>query len=162
MRLRKLELKDAPLMLEWMHDKNVIEYLAKDFSSFTLVDCEKFIIDSQNDEGNLHLAIVNDSDEYQGTVSLKNIDMSEKSAEFAIAIRSSAIGKGIGKFAMQEIMKVGFEEMKLHKIYWNVQKSNKRAIGLYNQFGSPIGATNRINMGGGGTGLLWYEVQKQS
>ena len=43
MKLRKLEEKDAPLMLEWMHDDSVVHNLATDFSKKTLDDCKKFI-----------------------------------------------------------------------------------------------------------------------
>lgn len=32
MRLRNLELKDAPFMLEWMHDESVVENLRGRFS----------------------------------------------------------------------------------------------------------------------------------
>ncbi|MBQ0067167.1 MAG: GNAT family N-acetyltransferase [Phascolarctobacterium sp.] len=135
MRLRKLKSKDAPLMLEWMYDKNVTEHLAKDFSKLTLYDCQNFINKSQNDKNNLHLAVVNDTDEYQGTVSLKNIDYEHKKAEFAIAIRSCAMGKGFGRFAMQEIIKIGLEKLKLQEIYWNVKKDNERAITMYDNLG---------------------------
>ena len=43
MRLRKLEIKDAPYMLEWMHDSDVIRYMKKDFSAMTIEDCASFI-----------------------------------------------------------------------------------------------------------------------
>lgn len=43
MNLRKLELKDAPLMLEWMHDPDVVQNMQADFAHKTLSDCENFI-----------------------------------------------------------------------------------------------------------------------
>lgn len=48
--LRKLELKDATLMLEWMHDKTVVNNLKVNFMSKTIEDCESFIINSWNDK----------------------------------------------------------------------------------------------------------------
>ena len=74
MRLRKLKLKDAPLMLEWMHDADVVRDLRNDFASKTIGDCRDFIKNSSNDKMNVHYAIVSNEDEYMGTVSLKNID----------------------------------------------------------------------------------------
>lgn len=68
--LRKLELKDATLMLEWMHDKTVVNNLKVNFMSKIIEDCESFIINSWNDKENLHLAI-DVNGEYMGTVSLK-------------------------------------------------------------------------------------------
>lgn len=44
MKLRKLEEKDAKLMLEWMHDKSVVEFMGANFEAKTIDDCKKFII----------------------------------------------------------------------------------------------------------------------
>ena len=74
MRLRNLELKDAPLMLEWMHDESVVGKLKGNFIEKTLADAESFILASANKKENIHLAIVSDEDEYMGTVSLKHGD----------------------------------------------------------------------------------------
>ena len=42
MNLRKLKEKDAPLMLEWMHDSSVTGGLKADFASKTIDDCKVF------------------------------------------------------------------------------------------------------------------------
>ena len=55
MYLRKLELKDAPLMLAWMHDKSVTEKLRTDFTSKTIQDAESFIKWSWEDKKNINL-----------------------------------------------------------------------------------------------------------
>lgn len=39
-------LKDAPLMLEWMHDESVIKFMQTDFKAKTEEDSVKFITDS--------------------------------------------------------------------------------------------------------------------
>lgn len=135
MKLRKLLKKDAPFMHEWMHDKSVVENLRRNFASNTVADCEKFILSASDDTKNLHLAIVSDDDEYMGTVSLKNINNEEKYAEFAITVRSAAMGKGYSKYAMSEIIRIGFEEIGLEKIYWDVSVKNKRAIRFYEKMG---------------------------
>ena len=70
--LRKLEEKDAELMLEWMHDKRVNKRFAKDFSEYKLSDAIQFINDSRNSK-DMHYAIVNKLDEYLGTASLQRI-----------------------------------------------------------------------------------------
>lgn len=135
MNLRKLELKDAPLMLEWMHDKDVIANMNRDFSSLSIEDCEQFISKSQTYEKNAHMAVVDENDEYLGTVSLKNIDMQKKNAEFAITIRKSAMGKGVSSYAMKEIIRTGIEDMKLNCVYWCVSPENKRAVRFYDKNG---------------------------
>ena len=56
MRLRMLELKDAPFMLEWMHDENVVGKLRGYFKEKTLSYCEEFIRKSAKIE-NLQLRL---------------------------------------------------------------------------------------------------------
>ena len=92
MKLRELRAKDAQLMLEWMHDPDVVKDLRRDFASKTLEDCLQFIQSSKNSKEDLHCAVVNDDDEYMGTVSLKHIRAGK--AEFGITVRSCAMGKG--------------------------------------------------------------------
>ena len=73
MKIRNLSLKDAPLMLEWMHDPDVVKDLQANFAAKTLEDCRAFIESAQDTSANLHMAITDDNDEYMGTVSLKHI-----------------------------------------------------------------------------------------
>lgn len=131
MYLRKLKLKDAELMLEWMHDEEVVKNLYTNFSSKTIDDCICFI--NYKSENNIHLAIADDADEYMGTVSLKNINYDEKNAEFAITIRRCAQGKGVSAQAMKEILAIGFNKYKLENIYWCVNKNNLRAVRFYDK-----------------------------
>lgn len=135
MKLRYLEKKDAIYMLEWMHDENVVENLQANFSSKTLNDCDKFIENSLDDSKNLQLAIVDDNDEYMGTVSLKHINHKNKMAEFAIVVRACAMGRGFSKFAMREILNIGLEKLGLSMIYWCVSPQNIRAVKFYDKNG---------------------------
>lgn len=131
MYLRKLELKDAPLMLAWMHDKSVVAKLHTDFASKTITDCENFIKSSLDDKNNINLAISNDTDEYMGTVSLKHIE--NGSAEFAITVRAEAMGKGYSWFGMESIIEKAFNEYGLDCVYWCVSRSNDRAVRFYDK-----------------------------
>ena len=133
MKLRDLELKDAPFMLEWMHDKNVVGNLRGNFQEKTLDDVKAFIVSAQNKEDNICLAIASDEDEYMGTVSLKNIDRNNNSAEFAIAVRNSAMGRGYSWYGMEEIIRKAFEEYDLEIVYWCVSRKNDRAIRFYDK-----------------------------
>ena len=86
--IRGLKSEDAPLMLEWMLDSSVVKMMNRNFSEMTIEDCNSFIeknklpsdvdkeglVEELKKRGCAHLAIVDISDEYLGTVSLKNID----------------------------------------------------------------------------------------
>lgn len=133
MKLRKLQLKDAPFMLEWMHDKSVVENMQTDFASKTIEDCENFIQAANSTVHDLHLAIVDENDIYMGTVSLKHIE--NNAAEFAITVRKSAMGKGYSHFGMVEILRIGLEDLGLDRIYWCVSSNNKRAVRFYDKNG---------------------------
>ena len=133
MRLRQLEMKDAPLMLEWMHDSNVTAFLNASFDQKTIKDAKEFIQKSFNMAGDVNMAIVSDTDEYMGTVSLKHFDEKTKSAEFAIAIRSIAMRRGYAWMGMRTILEKGFTEYGLDSIYWCVDRENTRAIRFYNK-----------------------------
>ena len=133
MRLRDLELKDAPLMLEWMHDKGVVENLKGNFQEKNLSDAECFIINSNDKSENVHLAIVSDENEYMGTVSLKSIDKKILSAEFAIVVRKFAMGRGYSWYGMKEIIRRAFDEYGLESVYWCVSRQNERAVRFYDK-----------------------------
>lgn len=160
MHIRKLELKDAPAMLEWMHDPSVVENLQANFAAKTITDCQAFIRSCKDTSENLHLAIADDKDEYMGTVSLKHIRRDRKDAEFAITIRSCAMGKGYSAYGMAEIIRIGLEELGLNMVYWCVSEKNARAVRFYDKNGyrrisadkvDPIGYTpQQINE------YIWY------
>ena len=133
--LRKLAVKDAPLMLEWMHDPDCVKYLKSDFLSMTIDNCLGFIRNSLDCETDMHLAVADDNDEYMGTVSLKHIDREKLFAEFAISIRRCAMGKGYSSWGMRTMLEKGIDELGLVKIYWCVSEENERAVRFYDKNG---------------------------
>ena len=133
MKLRKLELRDAPLMQEWMHDPDVVGHLSTNFSEKTLEDCQRFITWSESAREDLHLAIADDDDVYMGTVSLKHIH--DGTAEFAITVRACAMGNGYSHFGMDAILHHGRDGLGLGKIYWCVSPKNARAVRFYDKNG---------------------------
>ena len=161
-RLRNLRESDAPYMLEWMHDSKVVLYLKTNFMSKSIVDCVNFIKSSLRDDDNLHLAIANQDDMYQGTVSLKNIR--DDMAEFAITICGSAMGKGIAHTAMKQMLNIGFYEKNLNLIYWYVSPENKRAIRFYEKHKYKRITNDRValfDLGiGNGDFYEWFCVEK--
>lgn len=145
MQIRKLEIKDAPLMLEWMHDESVTRDLKKDFSSLTIEDAKSFIRNSLDDKENLNMAIVNDEDEYMGTVSLKHIR--DGRAEFGIAIRKCAMGKGYSSEAMKQILSYGIDVLGLDSVFWCVDPVNGRAVRFYDKNGYQRVPADSLNLG---------------
>ena len=131
MKLRKLERKDAPFMLEWMHDPTIVENLQANFAEKTLEDCIQFIDNAADSALDMHMAIADDNDEYMGTVSLKHIG--QGTAEFAITVRSVAQGKGYAQYGMQKILAYGIRDLGLEAVYWCVSPENGRAVRFYDK-----------------------------
>ena len=139
-RLRALETKDVPFMLEWMHDPESRKYFQKDMSLTTYAEAEQFCIMSGKQlsvkEGvSLHFAIVNEIDEYLGTISLKNISLYNRNAEYAISVRKCAQGSGAAGEATRLLLEKAFGEYGLHRVYLNVLSDNYRAIRFYEKCG---------------------------
>ena len=139
-KLRPLEKKDAKYMLEWMHDDATQLCFQKSMKAITIDEAERFcrnaIIPKKIENGdNLHWAIVEDNDEYLGTISLKEIDLIGKSAEYAIAMRPVVRGQGIAYEATKCILKYAFINYKLEVVYLNVWDGNIAAIKLYERSG---------------------------
>ena len=133
--LRKLKLKDAVGMLEWMHDEELMKNFRFNGIQMTREKAEAFIRHAQNDDVNKHYAVVSVEDEYLGTISLKNIDFENRNGEYAISMRQRAIGTGIALEATMQLLDVAFRELGLKKVYLNVLADNKRAVRFYEKAG---------------------------
>ena len=84
--LRPLKEKDAPLMLEWLCDKDTTKNFTFAHKNFTLADTEEFISTSVS-EDRFVFAVCGENDEYLGTVS---ITRRENIPQLAIALRKKA------------------------------------------------------------------------
>lgn len=135
--LRQLEEKDAELMCEWMHDPEINQWFERDMFSLSVEDCKTFcrnqrlseeIIDGQS----RHYAVVNDVDDlYLGTISLKNLNLKNRSAGYAISLRKAAQGTGAAYSATWLLFKLAFEELHLNRIALTVLSDNLRAVNFY-------------------------------
>ena len=138
MKLRKLEEKDADGMLEWMRDPEMQKGFRFNAEEKNREDVLSFIRNANIELVNgkdIHYAVSDDNDEYLGTISLKNVDLVNKKAEYAISLRRMAQGKGIATEATHEILKMAFEQYDLQRVYLNVLSDNQRAIRLYEKCG---------------------------
>lgn len=163
--LRPLRSKDAEGMLEWMHDSRINVFFRFDADQMTMERAEAFIRDSvhaANKKMAYHYAITDETDEYLGTVSLKQIDWSAKTAEYAISLRRFAQGRGVAAKATQEALRIAFEQLHLNRIFLNVLAENKRAIRFYETFGFVCEGEFRkhLFLRGELKNLKWYSMLK--
>ena len=164
MKLRKLSVKDIPLIKEWMSDQSINRQFKTDFSVYTYDKIAKFIQDAQDFSSHRHYAIVDEKDEYLGTISLKEIDLMNRKAEYAIVLRRIAIGTSIASDATHQVLKIAFNELMLNKVYLNVLANNHRANRFYQKIGFKFEGTFRqdIQIENEFYDLNWYSILKES
>ena len=126
--LRQLKKEEAEKILEWMADPEVNQFFRFDKSNLSIEKCQNFILNSFTNTDR-HYAI-EENNEYMGTISLKHINPTNKNAEYAIALRKTAQGKGLGTKASKELLNIAFNELKLNKVYLDVLSDNTPAIHL--------------------------------
>lgn len=162
MTLRKLDYKDIPFLLEWMHDDDIIKIFQHDFKKETEESQKKFIDNSFTDTLRTY-AVVDENDEYLGSISLKNIDLDSSQAEYAVCLRKKCQGTGIAKEATKTILDIAFNEMNLNRVYLNVLEENIRAYKFYEKFGFIYEGTFKesINIRGEFKDLKWYRMLKK-
>lgn len=168
-KLRELKEKDAPLMYEWMHDSDIYKYFKRNLNDTTIDDVLNFIKESKiapvlKEGASIHYAIVDSStDEYIGTISLKDIDLDNKRAEYSIVTRKSFRGKGIGYEATNQILHKAFFDLDLRRVYLNVYSNNIYAIKLYEKCGFTFEGEfrNHFIINGEPVGWKWYGILKE-
>lgn len=157
--IRRLKEKDAPCMLEWMHDETINCWFRYPFPAMTL-EKAKFFIQYSFDEENQHFAVTDDKDEYLGTISLKRISEKDHNAEFVIAARKKAQDTGLVERAVTEILRYAFSDLGLHRVYLKVLSDNKAARQLYESCGFDLEGVSKdaIRLHNKYQDLAWYAM----
>lgn len=163
--LRPLKLKDHSGMLEWMHDPQINRVYTDKIKNATAESVEKFITEAEElmqQKHTCHYAIVNEDDEYLGTISLKDIK-EIKGAEYAISMRGAYQGRGIASWATQEILRIAFDELGLHRVYLKVLSDNEYANKFYNRnhFRYEGESKECIQIAGEVKSLKWYAMLEE-
>ena len=169
MKLRELKKEDMAGMLEWMTDSDIRQNFR--FSSERLDEKNvlRFIQNARlnqttPEEGkSIHYAVADEeSDEYLGTISLKDVSIINGNANYAISLRKSAQGKGVAMQATKEILKLAFQKFHFERVYLNVYSDNVRAIRLYEKCGFTLEGEfrNHVYSNGVYRSLKWYSILK--
>ena len=83
-----------------MHDSNIQKSLKKDMLGAKIEDTKKCNScrvprpEKIKSGDSIHMEIVDETDEYLGTISLRDIDLENMTAEYDITTRTKAHGKG--------------------------------------------------------------------
>lgn len=138
-RLRELERADIPVINQWRNDKELIQYLGAPFRYINRETDIQWYEDYLHSRNNCVRCAMIDEKQPEvilGMVSLVQIDYIHRSAALHIMIgHSTDRGKGLGTFAVQEIVNHAFMNLNLHRIELEVLESNIPAQNLYKKCG---------------------------
>ena len=136
-RLRPLQKTDAPLLYEWITDRELVIHNAPYFP-VSESDHEAWIERMMTKRSDLVIFVIEEiaSEKAIGTCQLLNINWIHRSAELQIRIGDVAYqGKGYGTEAVRLLYQFGFTDLNLHRIYLHVFADNLRAIRAYEKSG---------------------------
>ena len=134
--LRPLEVEDADAFVSWLSDEEVRKYLGGT-TPFNRIREREYIEGLYKDDRNINLGIVlKDGDELIGATGLEDISFPNRNAEMGIVIgNKDCWSQGYGTEAVKLILRYGFDELNLHKIFLRVFCYNPRAIRSYEKAG---------------------------
>ena len=137
-RLSSLNRSDASVMARW-HNGSKYQQLSNSLPAFPHGEdaIAERLEEQQKANNEYHFAIrLIDSDELIGTVSLNDIEWSNRVAWLSIGIGEIVNrGKGCGYESMQLALGYAFLELNLHRVQLTVFDYNESAIVLYEKLG---------------------------
>ncbi|MCD6291271.1 MAG: GNAT family N-acetyltransferase [Anaerolineae bacterium] len=138
-RLRAIEREDLPRYVRWLNDPEVMRYFGI-YRPSNLEDEEAWYASQRADDSSMNFAIETLEDsQHVGGCGFSHIDWRNRSAECGILIgERSRWGQGLGTDAMRTLVRYGFQQLNLHRIYLRVFEENQRAIHIYEKAGFQI------------------------
>lgn len=136
-RLRGLEKSDIDNIMGWVNNTEVTRYLLAFTVPLSRAMEEKWLERAMYHTSTDKLfAIETLEGEYLGGCGIHHIDAINRHAEVGIAIgKEDFLGKGYGRDALNVLIKLGFHQLNLNKIYLRVFSNNLRGIRCYQKLG---------------------------
>ena len=139
-KLQYLEKEDLRKIVEWNSDKSadyLLQWSGPTYSyPLTIKQVEDYFI-SNNSNTSVYKILSVDTDEFIGTIELRETDKSNKIGRvcrFLIG-EENYRGKRIGTHVLKEVLRIGFKDFKFDKITLGVFDFNYGAIKCYEKAG---------------------------
>ncbi len=139
--LRYFEPADFKQLIGWVETPEFMLQWAGPSFVFPLNEfqLEEYLKDAnrKNSSSYIYSVIDGDMDKVVGHISLTRIDRNNRSARIGrVLIGDSEVkGKGMCRQMMQQMLKIAFEELELHRVTLGVFDFNKPAIACYEKAG---------------------------
>ena len=149
-RLAYFEKTDFEQLINWISNEELMMNWSGAMFSFPLTHASlswylSDVNDIENSSAFIYKAIDTETNEVVGHISLGGVSKKNKSARISRVLVGETANKGKGycKQMVQAILKIGFEDLKLHRIELGVYDFNTAAISCYKKAGLTIEGTTR-------------------
>ncbi|MBS1754060.1 MAG: GNAT family N-acetyltransferase [Ferruginibacter sp.] len=153
--LKPFTAADFQQLIDWIDTEELLTSWSGSLFSFPLtIDSMQWYVQDTNMPGQsdafVFKAVESSTGETAGHISLGSISWKNKSSRISRVFVSTAFrGRGIGKQMINAVLKIGFEELGLHRIALGVYENNKAALNCYLQCGLKIEGISKD--------ILWYK-----
>ncbi len=132
--IRKFYRTDIPKKVEWINNPENNQFLHYDIP--LSIEKTEIWFDSHLGDTTRYDAVIEVDGVPVGTIGLLNIDYKNSKAEYYIAMGETIFkGKGVAKQASKLLLKYGFEELELNRIFLFTEIDNTGAQKLFEQIG---------------------------
>jgi diamine N-acetyltransferase len=165
-RLRAIDRKDLPLFVTWLNDPEVRENISIYVPLSINQEEEWFnaMLKQSIEEQPLTIEVLQGEEwSVVGDMSLFKIDFHNRNAEIGIFIGDKQYwGQGYGVDAMRLMLRHGFNNLNLNRIYLRVYETNQRGIRCYEKCGFKLEGRMRQAqfLNGKYIDMLWMAVLK--
>ena len=127
--------EDVEQFTEWLNDFQVTDYTGNSKMLFTLAGEKEYLEQNSSPEAIFVIVDLN-TDKMIGTVSLEQIDYTDRKATLGIFIGEADYrSKGYGTEAIKLILEFGFKYLNLNNINLGVFAFNERGVACYKKCG---------------------------
>ena len=132
--LRAVERNDLPNFVRWLNDETVLEYFGQ-IVPLSLEQEEKWYEDTLQDSSACAFS-VDFEGKHVGGAGFNQIQPRHRNAEVGLFIGVPGLwDRGLGRDVMRTLLRYGFQQLNLHRIYLRVYSENRRAVHLYEKLG---------------------------
>jgi RimJ/RimL family protein N-acetyltransferase len=132
--LRAIEREDLPAYVTWLNDPQVLEQFGQ-MVPLSLTREEQWYEQMLQDASMRNFAIEYEG-QHIGGAGFSHIDFRKRTAEVGLFIgRVDLWDHGLGYDVLNTLVRFGFEQMNLNRIYLRVFENNERGVHLYNKVG---------------------------
>lgn len=137
-RLRAVEPTDLALVMQWVNDPIVTEFLPNLQLPQSSTSEQQYLqrVTTGDHPRDRFYAVETGQGEYLGVAGLHGIDWVNRRAELGLIIgRRERWGQGYGRDAVSTLLQVAFLGLNLRKVYLRTASGNQRALACYRRVG---------------------------